>query len=155
MVSTSPRSDVDLERPHARYTVEEIAGVVGMSPRNIRAHQSRKFLHPPIRKGRACYYGETHVERLRYIISLQRQGSNLVSIAALIGVGNRVTLRGLGAASASVLLREQLGRVPEQAFVSGLMQVTGGNPQLLAALTQWLVCEGTSPDRRHCKEFAP
>ncbi|MFJ2272211.1 MerR family transcriptional regulator [Streptomyces sp. NPDC087849] len=95
---------------------------------DIRAHQSRKLLHPPIRKGRACYYDETHVQRLRYIISLQRQGSNLVSIAALIGVGNRVTLRGLGAASASVLLREELGRVPEQAFVSGLMQVTGGNP---------------------------
>ncbi|MGW7041911.1 MerR family transcriptional regulator [Streptomyces avermitilis] len=88
MVSTSPRPDVDLERPHARYTVEEIAGVVGMSPRNVRAHQSRKLLHPPIRKGRACYYDESHVQRLRYIISLQRQGFNLASIAALIGIGN-------------------------------------------------------------------
>ncbi|MGW7041910.1 AAA family ATPase [Streptomyces avermitilis] len=64
----------------------------------------------------------------------------------LVLSSRQVTLRGLGAASASILLREQLGRVPEQAFVSGVMQVTGGNPQLLTALTQWLVREGTHPD---------
>ncbi|MGW2088138.1 MerR family transcriptional regulator [Streptomyces sp. NPDC001880] len=73
---------------NAHYTVDEISRLVGMSPRNIRAHQSRKLLQPPTRRGRIVYYDETHVRRLQHIVSLQRQGFNLVSIAAFLGVGD-------------------------------------------------------------------
>jgi DNA-binding transcriptional MerR regulator len=68
------------------YTVEELATKVGMSPRNIRSHQARKLLSPPTRRGRTAYYDESHVRRLESIKALQRQGFNLVSIEAILGV---------------------------------------------------------------------
>lgn len=66
-------------------TVEELSRAVGMSPRNIRAHQARRLLAPPVRKGRTVLYDESHVQRLRTILELQRQGFNLVSIEAMLG----------------------------------------------------------------------
>jgi DNA-binding transcriptional MerR regulator len=67
------------------YTVEQLSRKVGMSPRNIRAHQARKLLPPPVRRGRVAYYDESHVRRLETIKGLQRQGFNLVSIEAMLG----------------------------------------------------------------------
>ncbi|WP_426503619.1 MerR family transcriptional regulator [Dactylosporangium sp. McL0621] len=69
-----------------RYTVEELAAKVGMSPRNVRAHQTRNLLGPPIRRGRTAYYDDGHVRRLEAIKALQRQGYNLVAIEAILGV---------------------------------------------------------------------
>ncbi|MET7467433.1 MerR family transcriptional regulator [Micromonospora sp. NPDC005686] len=68
------------------YSVEELARKVGMSPRNIRAHQARRLLPPPVRHGRAALYDDSHVRRLDAILTLQRQGFNLVSIEAMLGV---------------------------------------------------------------------
>ncbi|MEQ4299852.1 MerR family transcriptional regulator [Plantactinospora sp. B6F1] len=69
-----------------RYTIDNLARLVGMSPRNIRAHQARGLLAPPARYGRTAYYGAGHVRRLENIKSLQRQGFNLVAIEAMLGV---------------------------------------------------------------------
>ncbi len=55
-----------------------------MSARNIRAHQTRGLLPSPIRHGRSAYYGPVHLRRLRHITTLQKQGFNLVSIAAML-----------------------------------------------------------------------
>ncbi|MFI8460830.1 MerR family transcriptional regulator [Kitasatospora sp. NPDC085464] len=98
-----PRSD----RPDASYTVEEVSRLLGMSPRNIRAHQSRKLLPPPVRRGRVGYYDETHVRRLRHIVHLQRQGFNLVSIAAFLGVGDRDDEEALLASAVNRAVRDQ------------------------------------------------
>jgi len=68
------------------YTIEELARVVGMSPRNIRSHQARRLLAPPVRRGRLAFYDDAHVRRLESIKALQRQGFNLVSIEAILGV---------------------------------------------------------------------
>jgi len=70
----------------AGYSVEELARKVGMSARNIRAHQARRLLPPPVRHGRAALYDDSHVRRLDAILALQRQGFNLVSIEAMLGV---------------------------------------------------------------------
>lgn len=70
----------------AGYTVEQLARKVGMSARNIRAHQARRLLPPPVRHGRAAFYDDSHVRRLDAILALQRQGFNLVSIEAMLGV---------------------------------------------------------------------
>jgi DNA-binding transcriptional MerR regulator len=56
-----------------------------MSPRNIRAHQARRLLPPPVRAGRVAYYHEGHVQRLETIKALQRQGFNLVAVQAILG----------------------------------------------------------------------
>ncbi|MEN3614209.1 MerR family transcriptional regulator [Plantactinospora sp. ZYX-F-223] len=69
-----------------RYTIDALARLVGMSPRNIRAHQARGLLAPPARYGRTAYYSAGHVRRLESIKSLQRQGFNLVAIEAMLGV---------------------------------------------------------------------
>ncbi len=100
MTINTPNTDVqseDDEQPSSHsdcYTVDELARKVGMSPRNIRAHQARKLLAAPVRRGRAAYYEDSHVRRLEAIKALQRQGFNLVSIEAILGVrasdpGNR------------------------------------------------------------------
>jgi DNA-binding transcriptional MerR regulator len=68
-----------------RYTVDELARLVGMSPRNIRAHQARKLLAPPVRQGRTAFYHAGHLRRLEAIKALQRQGFNLVAIEAILG----------------------------------------------------------------------
>jgi DNA-binding transcriptional MerR regulator len=80
--TTEPHRPADTD---GGYTVEQLSRKVGMSPRNIRAHQARKLLPPPVRRGRVAYYDESHVRRLETIKGLQRQGFNLVSIEAMLG----------------------------------------------------------------------
>jgi DNA-binding transcriptional MerR regulator len=65
-------------------TIEALADRVGMTPRNIRAHQSRGLLPPPTRSGRIAYYGEEHAQVLLRIKELQARGYNLAAIAALL-----------------------------------------------------------------------
>ena len=65
-------------------TVAELAEVVGMSPRNIRAHQSKGLLFPPHIEGRVARYSEAHVARLRLVSSLQREGFTLAAIKRMI-----------------------------------------------------------------------
>jgi DNA-binding transcriptional MerR regulator len=67
-----------------RYTIEQLARTVGMSPRNIRAHQTRRLLEPPVREGRTAYYDAQHLRRLETIQSLQEQGFNLTAIEAIL-----------------------------------------------------------------------
>lgn len=71
--------------PGARYTIEELSRLVGMSVRNIRAHQERGLLVPPVRHRRVGYYHDGHLRRLEQIKAMQRQGFNLASIVAIIG----------------------------------------------------------------------
>ncbi|MFD6073583.1 MULTISPECIES: MerR family transcriptional regulator [Amycolatopsis] len=86
----------------AGYTIEELSTIVGMSARNIRAHQTRGLLAPPVRHGRSAYYGPAHLRRLRRITMLQKQGFNLVSIAAMLGTATVDGAERLAAAIADV-----------------------------------------------------
>ncbi|MFF1651140.1 MerR family transcriptional regulator [Streptomyces sp. NPDC058240] len=108
-MTSSPLSLTSPDRPAARYTVEELSRIVGMSPRNVRAHQSRKLLQPPIRRGRVGYYDDTHVRRLEHIVSLQRQGFNLVSIGAILGAEGRDDDREKLTAALQRAIRERPG----------------------------------------------
>ena len=65
-------------------TVTELAEVVGMSPRNIRAHQSKGLLFPPHIEGRVARYSGAHVARLQLVSSLQREGFTLAAIKRMI-----------------------------------------------------------------------
>lgn len=65
-------------------TIDELAARVGMTVRNIRAHQSRGLVPPPRLVGRTGYYGTEHVHRLDRIRQLQDEGLNLAAVARLI-----------------------------------------------------------------------
>lgn len=61
-------------------TIDELAQRVGMTVRNVRAHQSRGLLPPPEVRGRTGYYDEDHVARLELIKDMQADGFNLRAI---------------------------------------------------------------------------
>ena len=80
-------------------TIDELAREIGMTVRNIRAHQSRGLLPPPALRGRTGYYGAEHVARLELIQELQAEGFNLELIKRL--------LDGAGGSSGEVLRFKQ------------------------------------------------
>ena len=69
-------------------TIDELARRVGMTARNVRAHQSRGLVPPPRLEGRTGYYGREHVARLEQIRDLQQQGFNLEAIRRLLAAGS-------------------------------------------------------------------
>jgi DNA-binding transcriptional MerR regulator len=70
-----------------RLTLEELAGAVGMTTRNVRAYQTRGLLQPPRRAGRSSVYGEEHLERLRQVQRARARGAPLQLLRTLIGEG--------------------------------------------------------------------
>src|SRR5689334_22989453 len=66
------------------WTVTELSRRVGMTVRNIRAHQSRGLIAPPERRGRHVFYGPAHERSLRRIHELQEQGYNLAAIEKML-----------------------------------------------------------------------
>ena len=65
-------------------TIEEVSRVTGMTVRNIRAHQTRGLLPPPLVRGRTGFYGSEHVARLELIREMQGSGFNLKAIKQLL-----------------------------------------------------------------------
>jgi DNA-binding transcriptional MerR regulator len=65
-------------------TIEQVAAETGMSVRNIRSHQARGLLAPPVVRSRVGYYGAEHVAQLRLIRDLQEEGFNLGGIKRLL-----------------------------------------------------------------------
>jgi DNA-binding transcriptional MerR regulator len=61
-------------------TIRELAERTGMTVRNIRAHQTRGLLPPPVVRGRTGYYNEQHVARIELTREMQADGLNLEAI---------------------------------------------------------------------------
>ena len=70
--------------PGASFTIDELAQRVGMTVRNVRAHQSRGLLPPPEVRGRTGFYSDDHVARLELIKDMQADGFNLRAIRAAL-----------------------------------------------------------------------
>jgi DNA-binding transcriptional MerR regulator len=81
--------------PHD-LTIEQLAGEVGMSVRNIRNHHSRGLLVPPEVRARVGYYSAEHADRLRLIQDLQADGFNLAAIERLLSSSDGLAGRLLG-----------------------------------------------------------
>jgi DNA-binding transcriptional MerR regulator len=77
-------------------TIEQLAGEVGMSVRNIRNHQSRGLLPAPEVRARVGYYNTEHVARLQLILDLQADGFNLAAIDRLMSSSGGAAGRLLG-----------------------------------------------------------
>ncbi len=65
-------------------TISELAKRTGMTVRNIRAHQTRGVLPPPIVRGRTGYYNEDHVARIELTREMQGEGLNLEAIRRML-----------------------------------------------------------------------
>ena len=76
------------ETKAAELTIDELARESGMTARNIRAHQSRGLVPPPVVRGRTGYYGPEHLARIELIQELQAEGFNLEAIKRLLEAGN-------------------------------------------------------------------
>ncbi len=61
-------------------TIDELARRTGMTVRNIRAHQTRGLLPPPVVRGRTGYYNDEHVARIELTREMQADGLNLEAI---------------------------------------------------------------------------
>jgi len=69
-------------------TIRRLAERTGMTVRNIRAHQTRGLLPPPIVRGRTGYYGEEHVARIELTREMQADGLNLEAIRRVLDSGD-------------------------------------------------------------------
>ncbi|GAA3386931.1 MerR family transcriptional regulator [Cryptosporangium minutisporangium] len=69
-------------------SVEQLAEHCRVSVRLVRAHQSRRLLHPPRRVGRRSVYDHSHIDRLELIQRLQQAGFSLAAIRALLQTGH-------------------------------------------------------------------
>src|SRR6185295_16681947 len=73
--------DAGMSKPaDGEMTISELAERTGMTVRNIRAHQTRGLLPPPVVRGRTGYYYEEHVARIELTRELQAEGLNLEAI---------------------------------------------------------------------------
>ena len=82
--SNGASAPVDSKPAGDELTIDELAHKTGMTVRNIRAHQSRGLLPPPVVKGRIGYYDDRHIARLELIQQLQAGGFNLTAIQRLV-----------------------------------------------------------------------
>lgn len=112
-------------------TIRQLAKRTGMTVRNIRAHQTRGLLPPPIVRGRTGYYGEEHVARIELTREMQADGLNLEAIRRVLDSGD-------GSASAifdfTRALRAPFEDEAPEIFEAGeLAEVWGGeaNPKLM------------------------
>ncbi|MGH8867274.1 MAG: MerR family transcriptional regulator [Actinomycetes bacterium] len=76
---------------HPGLTIDELARAVGITPRNVRAYQTRGLVHSPTVHGRTGYYDGTHVSRLLLVKELQERGLNLAAARALLDSREVVT----------------------------------------------------------------
>jgi DNA-binding transcriptional MerR regulator len=69
-------------------TIRELAERTGMTVRNIRAHQTRGLLPPPVVRGRTGFYNEEHVARIELTKEMQADGLNLEAIRRVLDSGD-------------------------------------------------------------------
>jgi DNA-binding transcriptional MerR regulator len=70
------------------YRVEDLAAAASVGVDTVRFYQGRGLLPPPRREGRLALYDGDHLERLRRIRELQRQGFTLAQIRRVLEQGN-------------------------------------------------------------------
>lgn len=66
------------------FTIDELAREAHTTVRNVRAYQDRGLIAPPVRRGRAGFYNENHLGRLRIINQLLERGFTIANIKELV-----------------------------------------------------------------------
>jgi DNA-binding transcriptional MerR regulator len=65
-------------------TIRQLAERSGMTVRNIRAHQARGLLPPPVVRGRTGFYNDAHLARIELTREMQADGLNLEAIRRVL-----------------------------------------------------------------------
>lgn len=131
--------------PVPEWSIDELAGLVGLPVRTLREYQSCGILHAPRRQGRVGWYGTSHLRRLQLIARLRDRGYSLAGIGDLLGSWSA------GADLGEVLGLEpdQLVHIDEPGAPATLDQLRGLLPAMipdhLAALEATGVIEGMQP----------
>ena len=68
----------------AEYRIDDLARLAGTTVRNVRAYQDRGLLPPPRRQGRAGWYSDAHLVRLRLVAQMLERGYSLANIKELV-----------------------------------------------------------------------
>jgi hypothetical protein len=64
-----------------RYSIGELAERTGVSRRTVHFYVQRRLIDPPLGRGRGRHYDERHVEQIKRVRELQRQGVQLAHMA--------------------------------------------------------------------------
>jgi DNA-binding transcriptional MerR regulator len=92
--------------PAARYGIDELADLGGVSRRTVRYYVQEALLPPPLGVGRGHHYGPQHLEALLRVKALQEAGRTLGEIrAALSGRKGRAAAPSLPAPPPRTLWR--------------------------------------------------
>ena len=73
----------------ARYGIEELADLGGVSRRTVRYYVQEELLPAPLGKGRGRHYGPPHLERLLRVKGLQERGLSLGEVKAALRAEGR------------------------------------------------------------------
>ena len=92
------------------YRVEEIAGAARVRVDTLRFYQARGLLPAPRKRGRIAIYDDEHLERLRRIRQLQREGFSLAQIQRLLSGGEDASSELLAALSRASVGERTLAR---------------------------------------------
>lgn len=141
---TTPSTSDLIDTPNEAWrpeplSLDRLADLAGMTPRNVRAYQQRGLLPPPLRRGRNAWYSWDHLSRLRLVSALHEHGLTLKVIADLVD-------RGAADSELARLDRDELSatwakttRVPMAPGVAQWLRADA--PDLLAKLTAYSVVE--------------
>jgi len=65
------------------YRIDDLAREAGTTVRNVRVYQERGLIPPPEKRGRAGYYSDEHLARLKMISRLLARGYTFATIGEL------------------------------------------------------------------------
>ncbi|HEX6400793.1 MAG TPA: MerR family transcriptional regulator, partial [Actinomycetota bacterium] len=91
--------------PAPRYRVEQLAAACDVSVDTVRYYQAKGLLPQPEREGRVAWYRHDHLERIRSIRALKRQGLTLAAIRRVLEGDLDLADAGLAAAVAAAVAR--------------------------------------------------
>lgn len=75
-----------------QFTLDELAAATGMTPRNVRAYQTRGLISPPDRKGRQSVYSHRHLRQLLAVRRARDEGATLNLISGVLTDGRRLSI---------------------------------------------------------------
>lgn len=106
-------------------TIDQLARVVGMTVRNVRAYTSRGLISPPRLVGRTGYYDAEHASRLRLVRDLVERGYTLSAVEKALS--ENATVADSHALDLLALLANPLGQpqAPETLAIASLARLAG------------------------------